>query len=794
MALKAIRMTTMKLKLVFRWLAILLAPYWSITAVLAQNCLTTVTAGADTILCAPGTVPLRAQIAGSSTSVLWSPATGVANTTAANTTAMVSATTTYTVSVRSLSPTNLITNGDFSLGNTGFTSDYSLGTSGSLGPLTQEGRYVVVNDAGTTHTQFADCNDHTTGNGLMMVVNASGTTNDVWCQTITINPNTEYDFSAWVTSVTSQNPARLQFSINGVLLGSQFNALSATCQWRQFAAQWTSGNTVTAEICIVNVNLTPAGNDFALDDISFREICVATDSTVVQVAQLSAGFTPPTGLCQSSGTVDPNTWLSATTTTGGQWTVDGQPFTSFNPASLSAGPHQIRYRVVLGPCSAENIRTITIAVPPNAGSPAPAQQLCRGDNSIINLFNLLTGADAGGQWQDVSPIPAGSAFNAASSNLTTAGLPTGSYLFRYTLTGQSGCPNAQNEVAVTVNEVPSAQAGPDATIDCDQPSQLLGSAPATDPNLSYSWTLGAQALHTGSVPQWTAIAGGTYTLLVENSQTGCSAEDEVVVTSLISDVTAALATEPADCANPNSGSISVNGPAGGTPPYMYAINGGAFLGDPTFENLAPGDYTVVVQDAVGCQTTLMANLPSPANFTVDLVAAGDDVLLEFGESVRLSAITTLDPALIDTIYWLPVPPDCEGCTTAVVTPTSSMSYQVEVVDRNGCSATDSIAIRVILNRRVYLPNVFSPNDDGVNDRFFVQSGASLSQVKLLRIADRWGGMVYERTDLLPNDYTSGWDGKTRSQAAPPGVYVYYIELSWADGSTSTAVGEVSLVR
>lgn len=785
-------MTVMKIQPTFLRVAVALALALVFAQAKSQNCVTQVAAGPDTILCAPGTVPLSAQITGASTSVQWTPATGVANPNTANTTVNATASATYTVTVRSLSPTNLIINGDFSQGNTGFTSDYQLGTSGSLGPLTQEGRYVVVNDAGATHTQFADCNDHTTGNGLMMVVNASGVTNDVWCQTITVNPNTDYDFSAWVTSVTSQNPARLQFSINGVLLGSPFNAISATCQWRQFMAQWNSGNTVSAEICIVNVNLTPAGNDFALDDISFREICVAADSTVVQVAQLNAAFTAPAAICQNAAPADPNTWLAAGATPGGQWTVDGQPFTSFNPADLAPGAHQIVYEVTLGACNRQTTQSINIAAPPSAGPAVPEQRICQGVTGVLNLFGLMTGATSGGQWQDISATPAGSAFNAANANLTLAGLAVGAYRFRYTVAGQAGCPDAQNEIVVTVNPNPVAQAGPDAVIDCNQPTTQLTAQGTGDPNLRYTWTLDGQPLHNGSTTNWTADAPGLYTLRVENTLTGCSAQDDVTVASLIATVSANLSITPAGCLDPNSGIIAVNAPSGGTQPYMYALNSGAFGGDPSFENLPPGAYTITVQDAAGCQTSLEGELPSPAQFTVTLTAPND--LIELGESVRLSVLATLDPGLIDTILWSPALPDCAGCNSALVAPNETTRYTAIVRDANGCTATDSITIRVVFLGRAYLPTAFSPNDDGVNDRLFVQAGPALERVTVMRIMNRWGGAVYERADLPPNEPSVGWDGKAQGEPAPSGAYVYYAELRWTNGETTQISGHITLVR
>ncbi|MFM7022325.1 MAG: gliding motility-associated C-terminal domain-containing protein [Flavobacteriales bacterium] len=168
---------------------------------------------------------------------------------------------------------NLVFNGDFEQGNTGFTSTYTLGpASGNMGPS----HYRVTNSSKYWYpATWAKCSDH--GNdpdSMMMVMDAFTTPNQaIWCQSITnIKPNTTYKFSAWVASVISLAPATLRFSINGEILGDTIQAKSTTCQWNEFYEVWNSGNATTADICIVNINTIQNGNDFALDDISLVEV------------------------------------------------------------------------------------------------------------------------------------------------------------------------------------------------------------------------------------------------------------------------------------------------------------------------------------------------------------------------------------------------------------------------------------------------------------------------------------------------------------------------------------------
>jgi hypothetical protein len=178
---------------------------------------------------------------------------------------------------------NIVTNGDFSSGNTGFTSEYNYravgdgGPTGCCGVLSAEGAYAVNSNPRNTHSSFGNFFDHTTGTntGKMFVVNGSPTANMVvWKQNITITANTDYVFSAWVTSAVATNPAQLQFSINNSPLGSAIVPSTTVGSWQYFTTTWNSGNTSgnNIPIALVNQNTVANGNDFAIDDIVFAPV------------------------------------------------------------------------------------------------------------------------------------------------------------------------------------------------------------------------------------------------------------------------------------------------------------------------------------------------------------------------------------------------------------------------------------------------------------------------------------------------------------------------------------------
>ena len=119
---------------------------------------------------------------------------------------------------------NLVVNGDFEAGRTGFTSGYIIGLPGSStwGLLGNPGTYEVLASPRDGHINFYTCTDMTPAPGTQMfVANGSTTPTDFWCQTITVTPNTDYLFSAWVASVeNTTNVAQLQFKINGTVIGT----------------------------------------------------------------------------------------------------------------------------------------------------------------------------------------------------------------------------------------------------------------------------------------------------------------------------------------------------------------------------------------------------------------------------------------------------------------------------------------------------------------------------------------------------------------------------------------------
>ena len=162
----------------------------------------------------------------------------------------------------------LLTNGNFEAGNTGFTSMYSFGNNSTTAS------YTIGNNPATAPGAFADWasfGDHTTGSGLMMIVNG-GTNSAVpfWSETVLVIPGQTYSYSFFAATIntTSSSPASLQLEINGVAVGSPL-VLPTTGGTYVEASGTYVATSDSVTLTLIDENTAVGLNDFVVDDISF---------------------------------------------------------------------------------------------------------------------------------------------------------------------------------------------------------------------------------------------------------------------------------------------------------------------------------------------------------------------------------------------------------------------------------------------------------------------------------------------------------------------------------------------
>ena len=285
---------------------------------------------------------------------------------------------------------------------------------------------------------------------------------------------------------------------------------------------------------------------------------------------------------------------------------------------------------------------------------------------------------------------------------------------------------------------------------------------------------------------------GNYTLEILNTANGCSAAETVTVLESAAPLTGVAVTviEPG-CLNNAGGSIAVDAVLGGTPLFLYSLNGSSFSSTSVFSGLTAGVYELVIRDVNGCEWQESIVLLEPEELVVDL---GPDIELVLGDSVRVEAL--VNRTTYDTLYWMPTDAfEDPSNPVQVLNPEVTTAYSVFVVDENGCTDSDVILINLVKPRQFYIPNVFSPaNDDGNNDIFMIFGGPEVKEILTFQVYDRWGNLVYEHEHFQPNDPTFGWDGTLDGRLMNAAVFGYYVSIEFVDGWIEQVKGDVILVR
>jgi gliding motility-associated-like protein len=95
---------------------------------------------------------------------------------------------------------------------------------------------------------------------------------------------------------------------------------------------------------------------------------------------------------------------------------------------------------------------------------------------------------------------------------------------------------------------------------------------------------------------------------------------------------------------------------------------------------------------------------------------------------------------------------------------------------------------------IFIPTIFTPNDDGINDQLWVSGGRDVNRILLYQVYDRWGNVVFEAKDVLPNDQSISWDGTFENEKMNPGVFAVRVIAEMRDGRQVIVFGDVTLMK
>ncbi|MDP1726914.1 MAG: gliding motility-associated C-terminal domain-containing protein [Bacteroidota bacterium] len=229
-------------------------------------------------------------------------------------------------------------------------------------------------------------------------------------------------------------------------------------------------------------------------------------------------------------------------------------------------------------------------------------------------------------------------------------------------------------------------------------------------------------------------------------------------------------TEP-KCYGNFNGSININ-VNGGTPPYTYFWNTGSIMKD--LANISSGNYNVTITDSNGCILQKSVTLSEPAPLSISAVTIKDVVCKSSPEGAIVLSVT--GGVLPYKYLWN------TGDTGMNLRNVPNGQYIITVTDSNVCTSQKNYTInysKESCENDVFIPQGFSPDEDGTNDVFKIE-GIEKYPDNYLRIYNRWGGLVFEM-----HGYNNTWKGTVEAgvvigggdQRLPTGTYFYILDLA-----------------
>jgi gliding motility-associated-like protein len=287
----------------------------------------------------------------------------------------------------------------------------------------------------------------------------------------------------------------------------------------------------------------------------------------------------------------------------------------------------------------------------------------------------------------------------------------------------------------------------------------------------------------------TGLSAGAYDVAITDGN-GCIENGTVTLTE--PDVfMIGFEVSELDCFDQQLGSITVL-PSGGVAPCTYSIDGTTFQASSVFTGLYEGIYQVTSLDANDCATSEIISIDVPLMVNVDL---GENQSIDIGDTTLLEAIINLPFDSLSAILWTGIDSiGCANCLKQIVAPIITTAYSVSVTSEDGCADRDSLTIFVNTDRKIYIPNIFSPNGDGINDLLMISADESVQEIASFSVFDRWGNLVFGAENKQVDDSSLFWDGRMKGEAMNPGVFTYKVIVVYSDRTSSVMYGDITLIR
>jgi gliding motility-associated-like protein len=325
---------------------------------------------------------------------------------------------------------------------------------------------------------------------------------------------------------------------------------------------------------------------------------------------------------------------------------------------------------------------------------------------------------------------------------------------------------------------------------------FIDSTTFNDPITQYQWNFGDGATSNLQNPVHQYINPGFYTVdLTIQTLSGC--KDSLRLLDTIKIVQSPLVDIAGDTSVCVNDPMLLNGmfmrPDTSIVKWSWTFpNGNTATGQNPSQQVytTPGNYvvTTVATNSSGCKDTTTTGI---IIYPLPTATVPGTMTMQAGFPITIPA--TYAPNVVSYLWAPSSTLSCSTCPQPVASPKLNTNYSVIFTDSNGCKNSALTRIVVICkNANVFVPNTFTPNGDGTNDAFYPR-GRGINRVKLLRIFDRWGEVVFEAKDFPINDPNFGWNGNYKGNKPQPGVYIYQVEFYCDNGDLIHFEGNVALI-
>ncbi len=280
------------------------------------------------------------------------------------------------------------------------------------------------------------------------------------------------------------------------------------------------------------------------------------------------------------------------------------------------------------------------------------------------------------------------------------------------------------------------------------------------------------------------IEAGTYSVTVTDAD-GCTGIDMATANEPIP-IDFAIIAAAFKC-----GDLALNAsinPLGNNAPYTVFIDG--IETNDLRVSIPDGEHIIQLEDANGCKLDSTITVSIPERPMIFLPA---DTTIKLGQVLAIEALTNLSDWR--NLVWNPQPDtSCIKCLEQTWTPFQTTLYTVEITDTFGCKAVADFLVKVSKQIDIYVPNVFSPNSDGLNDTWYWSAESDNIILDELSVFDRWGEQVYTWQNLIPVNQWPGWAGTIRGKPGHQDVYVYVAKVKLINGEVLILKGDVTIVK